>query len=253
MGLINMLVKKNDKLGNDLKNAAINPGFRPKFYKYLLEADIYVLVRGKRDLPNGEARLMSNKNIQVLNWEKSDGELITPIFSSEKEVRKAARNVGIYMRVNAKVLFNSNPEAHYVINPLSDYGKELTPYEVKSLLDGSLLNSKNEIKLEKGTKILLGQPKDYPHDLVKALFTYFEQNGEICNAYVAQMHSYEKNEEPHLLLALESSADLSGIFSEISIIIRDTLSSDRYVDMLQIGRGDEIDNYFREIKPFYRA
>ncbi len=166
-------------------------------------------------------------------------------------MRKAVKGNEAYICINAKVFFGSNPDAQYVINPLSEYGKELTAYEVKSLLDGSLFNLNNEIKLEKDTRVLLSQPRDYPDKLIKALSTYFVQHGRVSNAYIAQIHNCEMDEEPRLLLALQSSVDLSDIFSEISVIIKEVVSPNRYVDMFQIGSDDGLDSYFRKIKPFY--
>ncbi len=246
-----MFAKKSNNLGDSLKNAALDPGLRPAFYKVLLGSDIYVLIKNKNNLPNAKTPLKIDKNILALSWKKSSGEFVTPIFSSKKEMRKAVKGNKPYICINAKVLFESNPDAQYVINPLSEYGKELTVYEVKSLLDGSLFNLNNEIKLEKNARVLLSQPRDYPHKLINALSTYFAQHESVANAYIAQIHSGEMDEEPHLLLALEGSVDLSGVFPEISLIIKEVISSNKYVDMFQLGGDDGLDGYFRKIKPFY--
>jgi len=253
MNLMNMIAKNPDKLDDGLKNAALDPGFRPVFYKVLLASDIYALIAAKKTLPNGKTLLKTDKNIPALSWKKSNGELIIPIFSSEKEMRKAIKRNEAYFCINAKVLFSSNPGAQYVINPLSDYGKELTAYEIKSLLDNSLFNSNKRIKLEKNARVLLSQPSAYPHKLIKSLSTYFLQHREVSNAYVAQIHNCETGEEPRLLLALEGPVDLSNVFSEISVIIGGTIAPDSYVDMFQLEGDGGLDSYFRKIKPFYTS
>lgn len=91
MNLINMFTKKDTTLSDKLKNAALDPGFRPVFYKALLASDIYVFIVSKGNLLNGKLLLKTDKNISVLSWKKSNGELVIPIFSSEKEMHKAAK------------------------------------------------------------------------------------------------------------------------------------------------------------------
>src|SRR3990167_6922088 len=163
MNLTNILTKKNDELGKVLRNAALDPGFRPIFYKTLLESEVYVLTSASINLPHGKTILKIDKEVPILSWKNSSGDLIIPIFSSEKEMRKAIKKNETFIRIKAKVLFSSNFSAQYVLNPLSDYGKELTAQEVQFLLDGSLLHSSQKVKLENDTKILLSQPSEYPH------------------------------------------------------------------------------------------
>ncbi len=246
-----MVIESKDKLATALKDAALEPGLRPEFYKTLLDSNVYILIADQQGLLDGEIFQKTGKNISVLSWRKSNNDLIVPIFTSENELHKAVKKYQKYVCMNAKVFFSTSKDSQYVINPLSQYSKELTDYEVRSLLDGSLFNRNDKITLKRDTKVLLSQPKDDPHQLIMALSSYFKQQKKVVKAYITQIQYPELDKETYFLLALESTINLKDFFSEISLIIQDTVPHNKHVDMCQVGCNKEFDSYFKKIKPFY--
>jgi len=253
-GELSMILKKKDDVLRDiLEKATIDPGYRPDFYKTLLNSDIYFLSDGDSGLSRGEIILKSDKTVSIIIWKKHDGTPIVPIFTSEVELVKGINKKENYIRINAKTLFEGNSNLWYVINPFSDHGKELTPSEIKSLVDGTLLEVGNSlVEIKKDAKILMGQPAIYPNTLVKNLSIYFSRHAEVNSAYLAQIHN-SMDENPHLLIAIDGRGDITKIFSELSLVIQPIIESHEYVDLMQLGKSNDLDGYFEGIEPFYRS
>ena len=61
--------------------------------------------------------------------------------------------------------------AHVMLNPNLDYGKYFTAAEIERMLDGSIFALQHHV-FEKETQVLIGQPEQYPSELVSAYYEY---------------------------------------------------------------------------------
>lgn len=125
-----MFFWKKDKLANLLKKAFLDPNCRLEFYKVLLESEVYLLLDMQANTQKGK--------MDVVTWQQKDGSQIIPLFTSKDEMKKTREDLGKYSHGNARELFETNSNSDYVINPGSEYSKELIASEISSLLSGAM-------------------------------------------------------------------------------------------------------------------
>jgi len=158
-----------------LKKAAVDGSFRVAFYKKLLVSELIVLTEGN-DIPEGRQTLEQDTSLKVLSL--SDGRI--PVFTSTDRIfdKKVICEQVQYVAMKGSDLFNVVRGATLILNPYSDYGKELLPDEIASLLDGSIFSSAGEtITVSEQTEVLLGQPAKRPNAMLEGLKTLFDQRG----------------------------------------------------------------------------
>ncbi len=233
-----------------LMQAATDPGTRPEFYKELLAADLFVLIV-PGDRPYGEyiaqeGETLSIKGITV------EGRKLIPVFTAERRLREYIQSQDNLAKLNGHSLLSMIAAQHQgvVLNPASSYGKEFTPQEVASLVDGSLFQPKEKI-ITKETNVLIGTPKEYPTQAVNALVSYFQGKPEIKKAYVAQIHMPDSGEPPHLIFAIQAEGDFRSIASDLGIVFENTLGPGQFADLVQIGQSN-LDEFFETQQPFFQ-
>ena len=64
-----------------------------------------------------------------------------------------------------------------ILNPDQPYGKQFNRRRSPRLLDGSLFQPPAQHTIEEETRVLLGQPSEYPDALVAALSSYRNRTG----------------------------------------------------------------------------
>jgi hypothetical protein len=233
-----------------LMQAANDPGIRPEFYKELLITDLFVLiVPGTR--PHGnyvaqEGETLSMKGINV------EGRKLIPVFTSEQRLREYIQSQDNLAKLNGRVLLSmiATQNNGIVLNPASSYGKEFTPQEVESLVNGSIFQPKPQV-LTKETKVLIGMPKEYPDKVINALVSYFQGRPEVKRAYVAQIHMPDSGEPPHLIFAVQADGEFHPIASDLGVVIESTLGTGQFADLIQLGQSN-LDDFFETQQPFFQ-
>ena len=124
------------------------------------------------------------------------------------------------------------------LNPKSDYGKEFIPQEIEQLLNNGISQVPSQRVVEKETKVLLGQPSNYPTKMVDSLTQLLVKHKEVKKAYVALMHDRSIDEKPHLLVGIEGDGDLELAMREVGHVAGDTAPAGEAVDLF-IVRPDE--------------
>lgn len=232
-----------------LMQAATDAGARPEFYKELFATDLFVLIASSAR-PHGQfvAQPGDTLSIKGINVE---GKSLIPVFTSERRLREYIQKQENLARLNGQALFSmiASMKDGVVLNPGADYGKEFTHQEIVSLVDGSAFQTQ-PYSITKETQVLLGAPKEYPTKVVNALVSYFQGKSAVKKAYVAQIHTPDSGEPPHLIFAIQTDGDFRPIASELGIIFRDTLDGGVFADLLQLGQGT-LDDYFEQQQPFF--
>jgi SseB protein C-terminal domain/SseB protein N-terminal domain len=233
-----------------LVRAATDSSMRPAFYRQLLEAEIFFLT------PEAPRTLETQTNVSFVHWRGKDGDYL-PAFSSLEQLQEVVNKSGVtygYIGLKGQVAFKilAQRPMEILLNPGCSFGKQFLPAEIQQIADGSLF-TENERVLEKVTKILLGQPKDYPHKMVAVLSDLFAQHPSVTAAHLAQMHDPSSGEPPHILIGLETSKNCRQVIADAGIAIRDVIGEGKFVDFIQLGSGDaSFDNYFqKQAQPFY--
>src|SRR5262249_52101067 len=121
-----MLFIPENELEKALVRAAKEPGAAPDFYRLLLSSDLLVLgsVEGHEndtEVFNAEA----GSNVRLIPGVK-DGAQYLPVFSSLARMQDYVKQESKYLSVNGRALLDLTRGAPVILNPASEYGKELT-------------------------------------------------------------------------------------------------------------------------------
>lgn len=240
-----MVTSLQKKLEELIRLAAENAGMRPAFYRALLKTEVYTLGEVTEELKRG------SKKLALKPWAREDGTPIFPIFSSEEKMASVIDAGEPSIKVVARRLFEAHPEGWFVLNPHTETGKEFTPEEVQGLLDGSLFASE-ELKIEKNTQVLIGQPSEYPYELIKALNLLFGTLPGVHAAYIAEIDNPADEYPPHLIVGIENSGSFDKVAKETGMVARDFLGEDELLDVIQVKPNQGgIHAYLRRTMPIY--
>ena len=156
-----------------------------------------------------------------------------------------------FLAMKGEDLFGVAKGATFILNPYSDYGKELIPSEIEDLLNGSIFEHKKEMTIEQDTEVQIGQPAIYPVELVNALSYLFNEKETVKAAYLAAIKMNKAEKLPHLIIAIDTDGDMSSITNEAGPLVEKTLKNE-IVDFIQIDNKGGISDYFlNQTKPFY--
>jgi len=124
--------------------------------------------------------------------------------------------------------------SHLVLNPGAPYGKQFLPDEVSGLLDGSIFTSRERYVAQKHMQVLIGQPKEYPSDLVDAPSRLYAQMPAVKRAWLAFYHNPERDSEGALLIAIDAdAAAMDRISGESGVVIKRVSKTQKFVDLIR--------------------
>lgn len=243
-------MNSEDILSLALEKATKDPIYRPDFYKTLLNSLIYILTPAGNKQDRTLTYVSDGGPITIISWVE-DNKKIIPIFSSLDEIKKSVKTEVGYVGINARVLFENNTEAAYILNPCGLYVKELLPNEISSLLSGTIFNDFDIVSLAKGSHVFIGSPKIYPSKIVECLKNFFSRKSLVGKAYIARIYEDKTKAPSHCVVAVSSNTDITEILHEASIILKGVLKNEEFIDFFQLGKQEDLDQYFEEIIPFY--
>ncbi|WP_162526885.1 enhanced serine sensitivity protein SseB [Yersinia canariae] len=242
---------EDQNLESLLKLAATESIHRTAFFRALLDATVLVLVEDSdQSGEDGEMTFTAGNGVNILHWEKQDGESVIPFFTSV-EVLQQALDIAEDQQVDSekqpfiampvRVLFEMTQGAHLFLNPKSEHGKEFWPQEVAMLLENGGLAQPAEMVVDKESQILLGQPEEYPSAMVDALIQLFSQRKAVRRAFLALMHDKAADEKPNLLVGLEvdgSIDEIDQLIQEAGNVASDHAPDDGPVDFCVVNEKE---------------
>lgn len=228
-----------------LKNAADDPAAGPIFYRELMESKVLIIPAGEKPrIVDGVVPANSQMSIANVIF---DGKPHVPFFSSEKRVPPGTE----FLSLDAKALFEITHGAHLVMNPGLPYGKQFLPDEVARLLDGTIFEPRQRYVAQKEMQVLIGQPKEYPSELVAALCRLYADLPGVKRAWVAFYHNPERDSEGALLIAIDADVSaMERISGESGVVIERVPKKQKFVDLIRFD-GAGLSGYFAKQKPFY--
>ncbi|WP_145509194.1 enhanced serine sensitivity protein SseB [Yersinia alsatica] len=234
-----------------LKLAATESIHRTAFFRALLDATVLVLVDdAELHSEEGKMTFTAGDGVNILHWEKQDGESVIPFFTSVEVLQQAldiAEDQSIdtekqpFIAMPVRVLFEMTQGAHLFLNPKSEHGKEFWPQEVAMLLENGGLAQPAEMVVDKESQILLGQPEEYPAAMVDALIQLFSQRKPVRRAFLALMHDKSVDEKPNLLVGLEvdgSDDEIDQLIQEAGNVASDHAPDDGPVDFCVVNEKE---------------
>jgi hypothetical protein len=258
MGLFDFFKNKTEPAkGNATENtlekalrlAATEKAYQPAFYKLLLSENL-VVITPESSGRSGEFTLKENTTFQVASL--PDGTI--PAFTSTQRIfdKGVIKKEVSFLEMKGADLLNVTKGATVFLNPYSDYGKELLPAEIESLINGNILKETHKkITVEKETKIQIGQPSKYPTEIVESLKKLYARSPSVRKAYMAWIYNPSSGEPPHYIFALDLHANAESVFHESGFVARQFLGPDEIVDFIEIDESGLSDYFVNQTKPFY--
>src|SRR5262249_42537392 len=151
-----------------LMQATSDPAHRPQFYRDLAAADLFFIHEGPLPGNNGQIVLKEGSSLKIrhIEWK---GKPFIPVFSSPVRLQAVVQSEASYLALNALEFMSITRGAELFLNPGSEFCKEFTRAEIDSLLDGSIWKPSERYVAEKDTTVMIGQPPNYPKQLVDTL------------------------------------------------------------------------------------
>jgi hypothetical protein len=178
-----------------------------------------------------------------------------PVFTSTDRIfdKGIIKSQVPFMAMKGADLFNLAKGAKFILNPYSDFGKELLREEVANMLDGTVLDAKHkQITIEKETQVLLGQPAVYPQKVVESLKMLFLTKPVVKAAYLGWIHDPASADPPHLIIGLDLDGEDTSVTNEAGFTAYQCLQPDEIIDFIRIRNGGSLVDYFtQETTPFY--
>ncbi|RUO29722.1 endopeptidase IV [Aliidiomarina sedimenti] len=248
-----MEITEENKLEEILRLAAGEPAHRPQFCEVLLSSKVFVLGTTAEADTDGEVYLEAGSKIQIKHWEKADASPVIPFFSSLEVLQKSIEREESFLALPARSLFEMTEGARLVLNPMSEYGKEFSPEEVAQLLSIGISRAPSPRVVEKETKVLLGQPSNYPSRMVDSLTQLLAKHSNVKKAYLALMHDTSVDERPHLIVGIEAEGGSEKVMREAGNVAGDTAPDGEPVDLYPVHENEQgVSDYFiNQTKPFY--
>jgi hypothetical protein len=245
--------KPENKLEEYILKSFNDPSYTPEFFQNLMTSDIYFIIVDER-LNNPAKDFKEGDKVNILHIEH-DGVSWLPIFSSLKWLQEYAKSDCSYSLLNTKDFFAMCRKANIILNPNFEKSWQFTPEMIEGLLDGSFFKPQRTLSIEKQVDILVKEPDEYPHNLVKALSELFKRNKNVKTAYLVQCYFPESNEPEHPLVGIEVDKDYDKILSEAGLVASRICGGSTVVDFIQIDL-DSISGVCRymveNVKPFFK-
>jgi hypothetical protein len=233
-----------NKLEEALVRAVKSPATAPDFYRLLLESDLLVLgtVEGQ-DPAGGKFSLEPGGQLQLVTGE-NNGQKFLPVFSSLPRMQEYVKEESKFLSINGRALLDLTRGAPVILNPASEYGRELAPQEVEQLLN----------PMATAAQIVPG-PSDafYPMPLIGALTSVFEKHPEVQTAWMIRIGIGEQGAQVQPLVGVETSGDMAALVAEIErAAAQDAAGIAFDVQRVDPARPTGLASALLQAQPFYQ-
>jgi hypothetical protein len=234
---------------NDLERALVRavkePAAAPDFYRLLLESNLLVLGTAEgREGATEEFSLAPGSQLSLVTGLK-DGHQYLPVFSSVARMQEFVKQESKYLSIRGQDLLDLTRGAPVILNPASEYGKELTAEQVGQLL---------------GPPRPLGAPRtivsdtNYPAPLVEALIRVFKAHPDVDAAWMIQVTLDDQTENLRPLVGIETD-NSAGFRALVEAIQQEANISglNMMFDVQHIDRRNptSLTNALLQAPPFY--
>lgn len=201
---------------------------------------------GKAVFPKGAVMRMPMVSVP-------DGRSFYPVFTDHEQLAKweqmkAPKTLILTFDDYAAMVLKNEQAAGIVLNPFSD-NFVLDRKMIEHLKTGKDLRTKgvSRQKITKDTKVLLGEPKEYPAAMVEAVRSYLAGVPEVKRVWLRLM---QRDALQSFLLVVDFEGDRDAVFQGIAGAVRPHLGK-KYLDMVS-WQDDFGKKATEKIIPFYQ-
>lgn len=235
------------ELERALEHATAEPGHRPRFYRMLLDAPVWVPVEG--------APKMGQSG--VVTWLRNDGAKVIPVFLSTGALRAGDHQAPRVAKVRCRDLLSSlqSPTGIHV-NPDSHANCVIEPGEIMTFL---ATGSPEFVRVERlietqDVQVAFRGIAEPPGALVSSLLVLFNETPAVAEAHLVEMTAAERAAVLLVALVLAGRGDQEAITREIAAVAQDTYAGPLDVDVLYLAVDDATLSSVASASggPFYR-
>lgn len=202
---------------------------------------------------DGTATFQKDSMMRIPMISTQDNKHFYPVFTDWGEIRKWTNCPS-----NKTMILDFDSYAEMVLRDDKTEGIAINPFGADFILDRKTIEhirtrkdiitkGVSEQKVTKGTQVTLGEPKDYPTEMVGAIKTYLNGEPAIRKAWLRLMC---RNEEYSYLLVVDFEGDKDSVFGKIADAARPYLRN-MYIDMIPFA--DDFGKQAVEgVEPFYQ-
>lgn len=220
--------------------------------KFILPAKVVPTTQARTK--NGKTVMEQATQVQFRLLKNGNGEMFFGVFTDTDEMYKwqdtkeAAKVVTDFDSIASMVMDTKSNAAGFVINA---FGKSVTFPRPMVM---SIKQQRDYIKLqnhtiEPGSKIQLGEPEEYPIDLMAALINHFSTEPTV-NAAFLRMLKKEDGQKSYFIV-VDFFGDMQKTFDGVSEIAKPYLDDDIELTMMPYSM-EFARNAVKGVEPFYK-
>lgn len=180
-----------------------------------------------------------------------------PIFTSTDRIaEKGFIHEGTpYISIRGARLLASNPNLKFVINPFSEYARNLFPEETAKILAGNNLYDQShtsEFTVDDRKKILLGIPRVYPWELMDDLIRLYRDYPEVDEVFVAIIKHLDSDRTPNYIFAIRTQDLYNEIANETGILVQKAMKDNQIFEIVRLDGDTFFEGFFKNTLPFYK-
>lgn len=248
-GLLEAIEKMQADGSKENVDAMINEIIKAKL---ILPAKITPTTQAKTE--NGRTVMQQANQVQFRLLKNGNGEMFFGVFSDVEEMykwedtKKASKVVTDFDSLASMVMDGKSNVGGFVVNA---FGKSVTfPKQMVMTIkqQRDYLRMKNNT-IESGTKIQLGEPDEYPIDLMAALINHFSTE-ETVNAAYLRMIKKEDGQKSYFIV-VDFYGDMQETFDFINKVAKPYLDDEIELTMMPYSM-EFARNAVNGIEPFYK-
>lgn len=236
-----------------LEKASVEAGLRPQFFRLLMESTVCLPGVTTNVATTATVCSSDSNELELQRWEKHDGTLVVPFFSSPAALRQVMGAQAPFLVMSVRALFEFTQGEILYLNAKLPQGKEFTPQEITRLLNGdNNLLSEQEI-LQGGGRLLLSELKTQPEYIISPLISLFSTLKTVKRAFICEVKE-PSQKEGNLLIGIEADGDIEQIIQAAGSAATEAMDDDEAVDICQVYADDSGISHFMiaHIPPFYQ-
>ncbi len=241
-----------NELEESLWKAVNEPEHRPQFYRDLVAGTLFIIHHGVT-VPQGHDRreMQPGEQIQIMQLE-ANGKYYIPVFTDLIRMQPVISGEVAYLGMNAMELFTLTRGADLLLNPGSEFCKELSVAEISEMIDGTIGKPLDRREADTEIKVEIGELENQPTELLATLKKLFARDKRVKKAWIARFLDPRLDEKQHTLLAIEVTKDYEAVMADIGVVVDGIDIPEPPLDILQIkGNGGVEEFFLNSSKPFY--